>query len=175
MVSYLTLHAPKQHGQGVRTRVSGLIRTLPYSLSKSIILVCYCSPFCSRSRVLSGRSSVMSFSILNWSFSTISSVIVSISDRLVYPLGANGDYSVVPDNSSFVTNLQQRRDSSFITVHRQAILLLVVESGHENWEKSWNPGQNFSLMLGVSWIPRQCLSWIPRQYCCYNDTFAAAL
>ena len=47
--------------------------------------------------------------------------------------------------------------------------------GHENWEKSWNPGQNFSLMLSVSWIPRQCLSWIPRQYCCYNDTFAAAL
>ena len=47
--------------------------------------------------------------------------------------------------------------------------------GHENWEKSWNPGQKFSLMLSVSWIPRQCLSWIPRQYCCYNDTFAAAL
>ena len=47
--------------------------------------------------------------------------------------------------------------------------------GHENWEKSWNPGQNFSLMLSVSWIPRQCLSWIPRQYCCYNDTFPAAL
>ena len=40
---------------------------------------------------------------------------------------------------------------------------------------SWNPGQNFSFMLSVSWIPRQCLSWIPRQYCCYNDIFAAAL
>ena len=30
-------------------------------------------------------------------------------------------------------------------------------------------------MLSVSWIPRLCLSWIPRQYCCYIDTFAAAL
>ena len=43
------------------------------------------------------------------------------------------------------------------------------------WCFSWNPGQNFSLMLSVSWIPRQCSSWIPRQYCCYNDAFAAAL
>ena len=47
--------------------------------------------------------------------------------------------------------------------------------GHENWEKSWNPGQNLPLMLSVSWIPRQCLSWIPRHYCCYNDAFTAAL
>ena len=63
----------------------------------------------------------------------------------------------------------------YITVHRQAILLFSWNPGHENWEKSWSPGQNFSLKLSVSWIPRQCLSWIPRQYCCYNDTFAAAL
>ena len=46
---------------------------------------------------------------------------------------------------------------------------------HENWEKSWNPGQNLPLTLSVSWIPGQCLYWIPRQYCCYNDAFAAAL
>ena len=63
----------------------------------------------------------------------------------------------------------------FITVHGQAFRCFSWNPGHENWEKSWNPGQNFSLMLSVSWIPRQCLSWIPRQYCCYNDTFAAAL
>ena len=47
--------------------------------------------------------------------------------------------------------------------------------GHENWEKLWNPGQNFPLMLSVSWIPRHCLFWNPRQYCYYNDAFAAAL
>ena len=62
-----------------------------------------------------------------------------------------------------------------ITVHRQAFRCFSWNPGHEHWEKSWNPGQNFSVMLSVSWIPRQCLSWIPRQHCCYNDTFAAAL
>ena len=68
-----------------------------------------------------------------------------------------------------------REVSDHITVHRQAFCCFSWNPGHENWEKSWNPGQNFSLMLSVSWIPRQCLSWIPRQYCCYNGTFAAAL
>ena len=37
----------------------------------------------------------------------------------------------------------------YITVHRQAILLLFVESGTRKLRKSWNPGQNFSLKLTV--------------------------
>ena len=41
----------------------------------------------------------------------------------------------------------------FHSVHRQAFCCFSWNPGHENWEKSWNPGQNFSLMLSASWIP----------------------
>ena len=75
-----------------------------------------------------------------------------------------------------------RSNNRRITVHRQAILLLFVESGTRKLRKVVESRKKwiflslpFSLMLSVPWIPRQCLSWIPRQYCCYNDAFAAAL
>ena len=81
---------------------------------------------------------------------------------------------LISDLRLLLTKTQCSSDIT-ITVQGKLFCCLSWNPGHENWEKSWNPGQNFPLMLSVSWIPRQCLSWIPRQYCCYNDAFAAAL
>ena len=60
--------------------------------------------------------------------------------------------------------LNYRRALKIITVHRQDILLLAVESGTRKLRKVVESMTKFPLMLSVPWIPRQCLSWIPRHY-----------
>ena len=51
-----------------------------------------------------------------------------------------------PQTSQPETKRRALTGAQFITVHRQAILQLFVESGTRKL-RSWNPGQNFSLML----------------------------
>ena len=63
-----------------------------------------------------------------------------------------------------------------ITVHRQAILLLFVESGTRKLRKVVESRTKFPFDVErVLDFTTVLVSWIPRQHCCYNDTFAAAL
>ena len=62
--------------------------------------------------------------------------------------------------------MQEQLDPSSLQCIGKLFCCFSWNPGHENWENTWNPRQNFLLMLSLSWIPLKSISyqWISDWY-----------